>query len=178
MFDGCSNLNYLEDIISPELIYANNMFYKCSSLVTNPKINMNKVIDTSSMFAYCNNLITFTGQNTKNVRNFNRMFYGCTSLVEIDNLDFTNAEETSYMFEGCKLLEHISFVKNTLSISISLQGTNITTEVAREIIDSLKDITDKGKTETLDIRNTIPAEELTLEDITTANNKGWIILLK
>ena len=74
------------------IIYANGMFYGCSSLKSLPDIskwNTNNVIDMSLLFFDCSSLKSLpdiSKWNISNVTNMSRLFYECSLLKNLPDI--------------------------------------------------------------------------------------------
>ena len=103
-------------------------------------------------------------------------FNGCSALQIItDPIDFTSIEDETAvenMFNECVDLEVLSFVPNTLKVSLSLAGTNLSIECIDAIIEGLPTV--EGKT--LNLTNIPNVEYADSALIQEATAKGWTIL--
>ena len=111
--------------------------------------------------------------STKNITSYVSAFANNRTLKRILGvLDFSSATNVGYMFASCADLKEVTFKPNTLSISISLNGSgNLTSESIQSIIDGLATVETQQK---LTLHTNIVAI-LTPEQLTTIANKNWTV---
>ena len=74
----------------------NNLFDRCSSLISLPDIskwNVSNVIDMENMFSNCSSLKSLpdiTKWNPLKLKNMSNMFYGCSSIKTLPDLSKLN----------------------------------------------------------------------------------------
>ena len=107
MFQGCSNLTAIPQLVTTNVTNMGYMFSYCSNLTAIPQLVTTNVTDMGYMFSYCSNLITIPQLVTTNVTNMNSMFYNCSNLTTIPQLDMSNVKWIVYMFENCSKLTTI-----------------------------------------------------------------------
>jgi len=100
---------------------------------------------------------------------------GATKLRSIfGGLDLSNCKSTALAFYETFALEDISFVPNTIKISIDFHFCNLlTAKSIQSIIDGLADLTG-GETQTITFHTTVGAK-LTDEQKATITTKNWTL---
>lgn len=103
------------------------------------------------------------------------MALNCTNLKSIlGALDFSECTACTIWLNGCGKLQDVSFVPNTIKISINFSPSPLLTkESIQSIIDGLADLTDSD-TQTLTLRATVGAK-LTDEQKATITAKNWTL---
>ena len=105
----------------------------------------------NSTFASASNLKEVALEfSTNNIKDYASSFANCKKLKKIIGvLDFSSATNVSWMFASCTDLNEVTFEPNTLSISISLNGSgNLFAKSIQSIINGLS-ASVTGKTLTL-----------------------------
>ena len=173
MFSKCSSLISIPKIDTSNVTIMIGAFTLCSSLTTIPHIDTTKVTNMYRMFNGCSSLTTIPLLNTSNVTDMEYMFNGCTWLTSIPQIDTTNVTSMEYIFSGCKSLKYLGGFKN-LSISVTSyfleQCPKLTVESLMNVINNLATVS--GKTLSFGSTN---LNKLTAEQIAIATNKGWTL---
>ncbi len=110
--------------------------------------------------------------STKNIISYSGAFTGSQKLKKIVGvLDFSSATSVNG-FGQCNSLEEVTFAPNTLSVSISLNGSDkLSAESKQSIFDGLAQL-EEGTTCTL----TLHANAKILQSqVDSANSKGWTV---
>ena len=93
----------------------------------------------------------------------------------LGNFDLSQCTNTTMAFYGCSALENISFVKETIKISISFSHSLLlSNESIQSIIDGLADLTG-GTAQTLTLHTNVGAK-LTDEQKATITAKNWTLV--
>ena len=128
LFQQCVNLVSAENLILPATTLANwcyqNMFYKCTSLTTAPKLPATTLATQcyTDMFSYCTNLTTAPSilpATTLAQECYRFMFSNCTSLTKAPELPATTLVRDCYvrMFSNCSKLNYIKCLATDISAS-------------------------------------------------------------
>ena len=128
IFEGCSSLkdiSGISNINTKKVKYLNNLFYKCTNLISIPKMNWDttNVIDMREAFSECTLLKDISGIsnfNTINLKFVNLMFYGCINLIELPLLNWNtiNILNMSGLFGQCKELNSIKGISKWNTINV------------------------------------------------------------
>ena len=108
MFYRCSSLISIPKINTRKVTNMHYMFGGCSSLTTIPLLNTINVTDMEGMFSFCSLLTTIPLLNTSKVTNMYGMFEWCTWLTTIPQIDTSNVTDMTGMFDSCSSLTTIS----------------------------------------------------------------------
>lgn len=157
------------------------VFSGATNLEFGPVMYMGKATSAVGMFSGCGRLTeVYDLGSTENLANMKDMFNGCYSLKRIESaLDFSAVENPSAvvnMFNGCINLSYLRFVPDTLKVSISLEGTNLSVESLVSVFEGLS--TYVGNPDNAPVINITGIEAvayLTQEQKNIALNKGWKI---
>lgn len=111
--------------------------------------------------------------STKNIKDYTNAFSNCKKLKIIGGvLDFSSATTGNWIFSNCYNLEKVTFEPNTLSISMSLNGSSkLTSESVQSIINGLATVT---TAQTLTLNSTV-LSQLSDEQWQIAEEKNWVI---
>jgi hypothetical protein len=140
---------------------------------------MNNATTAIGMYSGCPNLISvYDFGSTKNVHNMKSMFNGDSALEKIISpIDFSSiatASAVANMFNDCIELTYLRVVPNTLSVSLSLQGTNLSVESLLSVFDGLVPYNgDPSDAPTLNILDVESASELSSAQRAIVTDKGW-----
>ena len=171
-WENCKSLKFIGDITNSELLEnITNVFKNCKSLVLIPQMNFYDVKYFESFAEGCESITMF--DNLINPVNFTNAFRGCTNITSVGTINFSRCKSLDGCFEGCSSLETVNIVPNTLTKSISFEGTALKISNAVDIIDGLPSVPVER---TINLRNT-PASgvSVTYQDI--ARDKGWTIVV-
>ena len=112
MFQGCSKLKTIKDLILTKVTNTSKMFQNCTSLTSETLdlsgLNTTKVTDMSYMFAGSSlSNLDLSNFKTENVTTMNSMFAGCSSLatLNIDGFDTRKVINMENMFNGTAFTE-------------------------------------------------------------------------
>lgn len=110
--------------------------------------------------------------STKNIKDYASSFANCKKLIKINGvLDFSSATNVSYMFASCTDLKEVTFKPNTLSLSISLNGSSkLSADSIQSIIDGLATV---GTAQTLTLAKAIVLTDAQKKAI---QDKGWTLV--
>lgn len=102
MFNGCSNLRYIPDILNTQLSAAShtNIFNGCINLAYGPKLNTTLATSLSGMFNGCTSLVGIPVYDTSNCTNISQMFFATTSLTTIPLLNTAKVTNFNSLFAG------------------------------------------------------------------------------
>lgn len=141
-----------------------------------PPIDLSSATNVSSMFnmAGKKGLTKLPSFNTKNVTAFNYFIYYAPYLKEVGKLNLSSAVNVEGLFGTCNSLEDVSFVENSIKISIKFNSCPLlSAESIQSIIDGLADLT--GSTaQTLTLHADVKAR-LTEAQIATITSKNWTL---
>lgn len=174
MFFNCSLITTIPPIDTSNSIHFGSMFMGCSSLVSIPQLDTSNGTYFGSMFNGCSSLISVDSLDVSKGTYLGYMFKNCYSLVSLPTLDFSSGTTLSYVFQNCYALEDISFVPNSIKLSISFaQSSLLSDESIQSIIDGLADLT--GATaQTLSL-NTNVKSRLTTQQSENIASKNWSV---
>ena len=154
----------------PAVAIATGAFYGCTSLETLTIGSMPRCTTLASLVTTCSALQALTLGDSPNVTDIAQIAYQCSSLTEVtigtgdaltkvDNafngcsrlrringtLDFTKLASTGNIFFGCEALEEVRIKGLKADLSLQ-QGTNISTESVKYLVDNLQQVTGKSIT--------------------------------
>ena len=152
-----------------------NMFSN-SDISEVPPLDLSNATSVSSMFNMSSKkgLEKLPSFNTKNVTHFSYFIYYAPSLKEVGKLNLSSAVNVEGLFGACDSLEDVSFVENSIKISIKFNSCPLlSAESIQSIIDGLADLT--GSTaQTLTLHATVKAK-LTESQISQITSKNWTL---
>ena len=176
-FTECTSLKTVPCMFTVSGKIFDYQFKKCSLLEYSPRMILDEATRVVGMYSGCTmmkRVLSFG--STAKISNMKEWFNGCSALQIItDPIDFTSIEDETAvenMFNECVDLEVLSFVPNTLKVSLSLAGTNLSIECIDAIIEGLPTV--EGKT--LNLTNIPNVEYADSALIQEATAKGWTIL--
>lgn len=131
-------------------------------------------LKTSNIFTKafygCSKLKTMVGINTSKGVDMREVFYGCVELETIQEpLNLGSATNCTYMFHNVLKLVNISFVPETIKVSITIPSPVLSAESIQSIIDGLATV-ETAQTLTL---NTDVKAKLTQTQLDTITGKNW-----
>lgn len=158
-----------------------NMFNGCSMLEYSPEMNLANANSVIGMYSGCISMTrVLPFGSTSKITNMRQWFNGCTNLETItDPIDFssiTSADAVSNMFNDCESLQNLKFVEGTLTVSLSLRGTNITEECLIDIINGLPSVSTSGELKVLNLTEVPAALNIDYDILANAANRGWQVL--
>lgn len=192
LFDYCYNLTSVELMDTSTVQYCYDMFYSCHRLQNAPMFDTSSVTDMGymfqdcysltnvplydttsvqdihNMFDYCYALKTVPLLDTSNLAYLGEMFYYCYSLVKVPELDLSSTTNTGAMFNNCSNLQ-IAALQGTATY-IDYSNCLLSRESIIDIFNGLA-----AASEDIDLYNNYGANELNLEDIEIATDKGWTV---
>lgn len=175
----CSKLEqvpYMNTIRCHIFDYA---FSGCSLLKFGPEISMVQATSAIGMYSGCPNMVrVYPFGTTHGVTSMKSMFNGDSSLEKIDTpIDFSSiatASAVAGMFNECIELSYLRVVPETLSVSLSVQGTNLDVDSLLSLFDGLVPYTgDPSDAPTLNILDVESASLLSADQRAIVTNKGW-----
>jgi hypothetical protein len=175
----CSKLETVPYMNTVRCSIFDNAFSGCSRLKFGPEIEMGKATTAVGMYSGCPNLVmVYSFGNTKNVTSMKSMFNGDSALEKIESpIDFssiTTASDVANMFNGCIELRYLRVVPETLSVSLSLQGTNLDVDSLLSVFEGLVPYTgDLADAPTLNILDVEAASTLTSAQRALVTDIGW-----
>lgn len=203
MFYSCNDITSI-DVTPLSAAKPKSMAYMFQSCANLTAIDLRK-LDTSNvtslyyLVANCSKLtsINMSGLNTSNVARLQYIFYRCDKLVTIDfsDCDFSSVNDVRDMFYYCSNVANITWGKNlgkgytqktkhysNYTLDLTGIGSKLTSTSIKSIINNLYDLN-----LTYDVANggtlyrqrvrvsAYMKNNLTAEEIATANSKGWDI---
>lgn len=172
MFYSCSSLKDVPNLNTSSVTSMKSMFGQCSSLKTIPQLNTTNVTNMSSMFQYCNSLVSVSQLNTSNVVDMEGMFKQCTKLETIPLLDTSKVNNMNNTFDRCNSLKNISFVPNSINVSIGFRDSFVLTK--ESILSILNGLNDSAIGAILTLSSASKAL-LSDDEFKIATDKGWTI---
>lgn len=195
MFAECYSLVNAPYFDTSSVTYAAETFYDCLSLQNVPLYNFSKVENVYYMFESCYSLQEIPSFDTSSIEIFYGMFDGCTSLKTIPLLDTSSSTgDFNSMFSFCTSLQSLPkldvssgttfgsiFSSCTSLSSAPLQGAS--TDISfnncclsrSAILEIFKGLGITSGAE-IDVSYNFGAADLTSEDISIAEGKGWTVL--
>lgn len=200
--ENCTNLVGLDKIYFPSVKEFYNAFYndngikKIDKIIIGNKKDLHQEISMDMAFSHLTNLtrisndielyniksaielfsnniniekypnIIITGNNP----NISGLFKNNTKLKRIESIDFNNCTVLDNLFDNCPLLEYIN-IKN-LHTDISFQGTNLSLECIKEILNNL----DKDNPYTIQLYGIQAMKNLDGESLYLIKKCNWKIL--
>lgn len=107
MFDGCSQLTFIQQLDTSKATDMGAMFQGCSQLTTIPLLDTSNVTDMGAMFYGCRYLTSIPQLDTSKTTIMRSMFYGCSQLTSIPQLNTSKATTMESMFRDCSKLTTI-----------------------------------------------------------------------
>ena len=180
MFQECSSLVSVPFMSTLSGTNFDDMFNGCARLDHTPELDLDSAISVKNFCNGCVNLRrVLPFGSTRNVINMLQMFNDCESLETIDSpIDFTSViydDNVVDMFSGCQELKDVKVVENSIKVSISFNGTNLSEESVISVLEGLAQL-DSGVVKTLDLRDIDSVRDIDESEFQTAINKGWEIL--
>ena len=180
MFQECSSLVTVPFMSTYSGTLFDEMFYGCFLLDHTPELDLDNARSAKNFCGGCVNLVrVLPFGSTSKISNMRQMFDGCESLETIDSpIDFSSVifdENVTDMFNDCQELKDIQVVENSLKVSISFYGTNLTKDSILSVLGGLAQL-DDGVTKTVDLREIDSINFIEESDIESATDKGWVIL--
>ena len=150
-----------------QMFYLNHCVKKITLSVPNTIQSMNSTFSNASNLEEV--VLNFL---TKNIKDYTSSFTNCKKLIKINGvLDFSSATNVSYMFASCADLKEVTFKPNTLSLSISLNGSSkLSADSIQSIIDGLATV---GTAQTLTLAKAIVLTDAQKKAI---QDKGWTLV--
>ena len=134
-------------------------------------LNCKNFTSLNNCFIRCYEIETIYLSNTQNVVNWNYTFQGTRKLIGIyGDIDFSSATSAANIFYVSPSLKDISFVPETIRISIAIPSAVLSSESIQSIIDGLARV-ETAQTLTLDA-----SIALTDEQKTAISDKGWTLV--
>jgi hypothetical protein len=103
MFNGCSNLETVDLVVSSRAENISALFSGCSKLKTLPPMNTSQVTNMASTFFDCGSLTSMPTLDTSRVTNFYRTWRDCTALSRFPVIDMSSATSAAETFVGVTL---------------------------------------------------------------------------
>lgn len=201
MFENCTLLTHIPDLINCKPIICTSMCYNCYSLEDMPVMDLSKVQYSNRMFQNCN-FMEIDGNSTislPEVVNIDNMFNSCKSIegIKIDApkcTSYTGVLNTcsklvsaelnlgvvtnlrGYIAQGCTELEHFILAPNTIaSTYLRLQQhTKLDAESIQSMIDALVPVSE-GNTKVYRILFASTVQNtLSQEQLDAITAKGWL----
>lgn len=183
MFDGCSKLTTIAQLIFGSLTNTKSMFSRCSLLSTIPLFDTSKVSIADSMFSYCINLTTIPQFDFSSLTSVKTMFQSLGKLQSLPLLDFGNVTNISTFF-GYSDNGNITDLGGFKNLKVDWNDNyglyrcpNLTHQSLINVITNLYDFRANGDTTTTKTLklNSNSMSLLTDDDKTIAINKGWTL---
>ena len=179
MFSNCANLKNIPTLDTSNVTNMDRMFSSCHSLKSIPNINSSKNTSMIYMFSHCSELIEIPALDTSNVESMNSAFIGCNSITELPQLNTGKVTDMNYMCSGCTNLVTVP-VLNTSSVDtmgvVFENCPNLSDESLNNIMQMCINATSYTGTKTL---NRIGLSETQAQTCTTLSNysaftaAGW-----
>lgn len=156
----------------PNCTSFNQMFYDAIGLENVSLGNTPNVTNISSMFHNCVSLAEAPYFDMSKVTNADYMFFGCSWLRKIPKYNISSLRPSSRMFEMAYRIEELEGLVG-LKYSMDFSASEyITRESVMNIVREADEPSDENGQ--LHFSQTV-IDRLTVEDISYATSKGWII---
>lgn len=180
MFEECSSIRAIPCMNTYSGQKFDRMFYGCHNLLYGAEMYLNFATSVSEMYSGCPNLVrVLPFGTTSRVQNMKAWFNGCSALERIDSrIDMSSIvteAAVANMFNECYALREIRFEPESLRVSISFAGTDLSYESMKSVLDAAV-VIDDGSEKTIDFTDITDAHMLTSEDIAGIQAKGWTVI--
>lgn len=192
-FAGCKMITEIPLIDTSSGIDFTKMFSQCSALISTPCLDLSNGTVYNSMFIRDTKLQKIEAIFSSNPASYNcfasqcsvlkevistsilyptdayNMFYRNQYLETVPTMDLSNATSLSGILMACTKLKNVSFVENSIKLSVSISSAVLSDESIQSIIDGLATV---ETTCTLSLHSDVLAK-LTDAQIETLANKNW-----
>ena len=169
MFNNNTNLTVMPDIGSTANIKSfDHCWAGCSLLTEIPPLDLSSC--TNVTYLATNTAVkSLVLYNTAGVKSWGQLANGCSNLETISTLDCSGATSFQNWLNYSLAVKNLSFVPETIKVSINIPSPVLTAESIQSIIDGLATV---ETAQTLTLHAVVKAK-LTDEQLATITNKNW-----
>lgn len=169
MFHNNKNLLVMPDIGSTAKVKSfDHCWAGCSSLAELPPLDLSGCTNATYL-ATATAIKSLTLYNTAGVKIWGQLANNCPNLETISTLDCSGATTFQNWLQNSIAVRNLSFVPETIKVSINIPSAVLTAESIQSIIDGLATV---ETAQTLTLNATVKAK-LTETQLATITSKNW-----